>query len=308
MYVPYCLSSIEIHLRSSRDNRDFFISLQQQLAIMSLNGEPRKVASIVTAADYEQLHEHYDFAATVAGDTTNTPNAATATNDAAAAPAAVPTSWQGRMVQKYQAQLNRDYVLADMTTRPGQLGLRWRTREEVASGLGSMTCGNKHCRSQQVKSSLRYSRREELDLYNISSGGTTIGSEAQELKRLRRVPHGLLQRDFLVPFTYTHKGEKKTQEVRLRLCLRCSRRLWLARGEREPARVIRRLWQDEIALAEGNPSSSRPRTKDDDVEKDVSKKRRWTKDDFIEKDVSKKRRKGIREKCKREEKKQKKGK
>lgn len=54
------------------------------------------------------------------------------------------TSWQDRMVKKYDASLYREYAIADLT-RSNRLGLRWRTRQEVESGRGERTCGNRTC-------------------------------------------------------------------------------------------------------------------------------------------------------------------
>lgn len=53
-------------------------------------------------------------------------------------------SWEDRMVERYNTGLYREFALADLS-RPGQLGLRWRTRQEVLNGRGERSCGNKRC-------------------------------------------------------------------------------------------------------------------------------------------------------------------
>lgn len=55
-----------------------------------------------------------------------------------------PTTWQDRMVERYHAGLYKEFALADLS-RPGKLGLRWRTQQEVVQGRGEKSCGNKRC-------------------------------------------------------------------------------------------------------------------------------------------------------------------
>lgn len=59
------------------------------------------------------------------------------------------SSWQDRMVQNYNEGLYKEFALADLS-RPGKLGLRWRTRQEVEAARGERTCGNKICHSDAV--------------------------------------------------------------------------------------------------------------------------------------------------------------
>jgi protein FRA10AC1 len=84
-----------------------------------MSGKPR---NIISEADKAVLEQNYEF---------------------------VPeekktTSWQDRMVERYHAGLYKEFALADLS-RPGKLGLRWRTRQEVVQGRGERSCGNKSC-------------------------------------------------------------------------------------------------------------------------------------------------------------------
>ncbi|KAG7356110.1 folate-sensitive fragile site-like protein [Nitzschia inconspicua] len=89
-----------------------------------------------------------------------------------------------RMVQSYHDNLYKEYALADLSRGPGQIGLRWRTRQEVVDGRGERTCGNKLCTKQQER-----------------NNGPLITLE--------------------VPFAYQEHGVKKKELVKLRLCPAC---------------------------------------------------------------------------------------
>ncbi|RYH02471.1 hypothetical protein EON65_47870 [archaeon] len=55
-------------------------------------------------------------------------------------------SWQTRMARRYYDQLYKEYAIIDLSRAElGQIGLRWRTKEEVVSGKGQSYCSNKRC-------------------------------------------------------------------------------------------------------------------------------------------------------------------
>ena len=89
------------------------------------------------------------------------------------------------MVQQYHSHLYKEYVLADLTTRPGQVGLQWRTRAEVESGRGHTTCGNKFCRCTSC--SPENSSKTDLLLRNYFSSAIS-NSEFEERKLLENIP------------------------------------------------------------------------------------------------------------------------
>jgi protein FRA10AC1 len=165
--------------------------------------QPRKICNVISALDHDELKRHYMFV----------PEADSTT-----------CTWQQRMVNHYHSHLYKEYVLADLS-RPGQVGLRWRTEQEVQNGRGHATCGNKHCGhgpgSPQSSSSVL------LATYYQSS----LPSSGEEERRLlEKIPHGLGLHDYEVPFTYTEHGQNKTELVKLRLCLRCAPLLFASRG------------------------------------------------------------------------------
>eukprot|EP00980_Cylindrotheca_fusiformis_P009909 scaffold2194_cov130-Cylindrotheca_fusiformis.AAC.5 len=81
--------------------------------------------NIVSAADHALLEDKYEFIPSEKK----------------------PNSWQDRMVERYHNGLYKEFALADLT-RPGKIGLRWRTKQEVIQGRGEKTCGNKKCQSK----------------------------------------------------------------------------------------------------------------------------------------------------------------
>jgi protein FRA10AC1 len=158
---------------------------------------------VTSAADHEELKQHYTFV----------PEAASG------------TTWQQRMVKHYHSHLYKEYVLADLT-RPGQVGLRWRTEQEVQNGRGHTTCGNKHCPAGLAKKDPQ-SSSSLLATYYQSSRTSSV---EEEKRLLEKIPHGLGLHDYEVPFTYTEHGQIKTELVKLRLCLQCAPLLFASRG------------------------------------------------------------------------------
>jgi protein FRA10AC1 len=158
----------------------------------------RKIINLTSAADHAELEKHYTF---VPSDEKK-------------------NTWQERMLNHYHSHLYKEYVLADMSRAPSQLGLRWRTQQEVQNGRGHATCGNKHCPGGSARKSL--SKAAQLLLESYYQSPHQPESEEEEEKLLARLPHGAGLHDYEVPFTYIEQGETKTELVKLRLCLRCS--------------------------------------------------------------------------------------
>lgn len=187
----------------------------------------RKITNLTSAADHAELEKHYTF---VPSDQKK-------------------NTWQERMVNQYHSHLYKEYVLADMTRAPAQLGLRWRTKQEVQNGRGHTSCGNKLCPSGSETKSLSTAAKLLLESYYQSPNQ----SESNEEERLlARLPHGIGLNDYEVPFTYAEQGEAKTEFVKLRLCLRCSPLLF--KGGALDARRARRKLNDHADNAHDNES------------------------------------------------------
>ncbi|GAX28891.1 protein FRA10AC1 [Fistulifera solaris] len=184
----------------------------------------KRPLSIITEADRAALEEHYEF---IPSENKNEMS-----------------SWQQRMVQHYHQHLYKEYALADFTRKP-QLGLRWRTKTEVESGRGSVTCGNKHCPAPPIPMDPREEKRALEMLQSTSQ------SEAQAV--IAGIPAGLLMRNFEVPFTYQERNEEKQELVKLHLCLRCSMLLFECRKETDPALAVYESW---MSLEEQDPAGT----------------------------------------------------
>lgn len=99
-----------------------------------------KLKNIVSEADREILRQKYEFVQS--SSTQSEKGESKKTSD-----------WQDRMVQRYNDNLYKEFALADIS-RPGQLGLRWRTQQEVIGGRGETSCGNKRCLNSEDLSTL----------------------------------------------------------------------------------------------------------------------------------------------------------
>jgi protein FRA10AC1 len=157
------------------------------------------------------------------------------------------------MVHHYHEQLYKDYVLADLTRASNkQIGLRWRTQTEVQAWKGSESCGNKHCPSHQQETTIDGEfEREALSTY--LEGDSLAQAEREERALLKKLPYGILLTNFEVPFTYPEDNQNKTELVKLRLCARCTPRLFVSKGEASPfiaARRARLNKSDEVVSNE----------------------------------------------------------
>ncbi len=143
----------------------------------------RRMKNIVTAADHATIQEHYSFLPREPSGSHQRESSRTTDGSASRGQTAhTESSWQGRMVEKYHQHLFKEFALADLSV-PGRIGLRWRTREEVLSGRGERTCGNKRCKNSHVS----------ID--------------------------GLVTLE--VPFAYAEHGIRKKELVKLKLCASC---------------------------------------------------------------------------------------
>lgn len=55
-------------------------------------------------------------------------------------------SWEQRLALRYYRKLFKEYCIADLTRyKENKIALRWRTEEEVVTGIGQFQCGSRHC-------------------------------------------------------------------------------------------------------------------------------------------------------------------
>jgi len=118
--------------------------------------------------------------------------------------------WQERMVKRYHDHLYKEYALADLSV-PGRIGLRWRTRDEVVSGRGDRTCGNKRCREGSTNNTNTTN--------TISTTTTTTANGSDNNGNNNGNGNNLVTLE--VPFSYCEHGVHKKELVKLKLCLNC---------------------------------------------------------------------------------------
>lgn len=101
----------------------------------SPRSRPGHLAAVVEMAlqisDVEALKEYHQFLRDDDADATE-----------------VQRDWRARMARKYYDQLYKEYAIIDLSrSEEGQVGLRWRTKEEVLAGRGHFYCAAKGCTS-----------------------------------------------------------------------------------------------------------------------------------------------------------------
>lgn len=240
----------------------------------------RKLRNVCTASDYDELRKAYRFVPEP--------------------PSEGSSNWQERMARRYESHLYREFVLADLTRHQmGQIGLRWRTKDEVCSGKGFDTCGNKHCPSYRSpdgsgfrdieaarRASLSRASEESMRRYlglqeqkdkvsNQASRATHRDcvkdacreeEEEEEMNALSQLPYGSGLADYEVPFTYVEQGVSKTELVKLRLCLRCAPLLFSGRGGSLGAKRAR----SDLMMKKLPVSTTKQEKNEDDDDEDAS--------------------------------------
>jgi protein FRA10AC1 len=163
--------------------------------------DPPKVKNIVCEADHQTLRESYSFLPPTTSSSTSLslsqPQPQPQQNKEQSNLPIFTSTWQDRMVQSYHDHLYKEYALADLSRGPGQqIGLRWRTKQEVIDGRGERTCGNKHCSSLPARQ-------------NNNNNNNINNNDSMPLMTLE------------VPFSYQERGVQKMELVKLRLCPVC---------------------------------------------------------------------------------------
>lgn len=85
-------------------------------------------------------------------------------------------TWEQQLAKRYWHRLFKEYVLADLSRyREGDIGLRWRTEQEVLNGRGQFSCGNKACNRRDVP----------LTSYELHFGYIEHGEAREALVKVR---------------------------------------------------------------------------------------------------------------------------
>ena len=236
--------------------------------------QKRKPLDVATAADYQELQRAYQFIQDENGGAEGKGKKHARTHDAKRPLSStkiktVPTTWQERMAKQYHSHLYKSHVVADLTRyQTNQIGLRWRTKQEVMVGKGVDTCGNKHCpcyyytnsesdgKGQDIRRPVEeivqwrhlVKNRTILSSYAVKSAPLSNSNpmvtshdeeEEEETKQLQLIPHGLGLFAYQVHFSYVEQGKRKDELVKLILCLRCAPMVFWNKGGAMTARLTR---------------------------------------------------------------------
>ena len=132
--------------------------------------------------------------------------------------------------------LSHSNVFSSELTNPGymlfirQFALRWRTEEEVLSGLGETTCGNTRCQHHFAP--------------RFQGGGSKSSLTTLEL-----------------PFSYVEQGENKSALVKVALCQKCVKKLmWKRQKEKATTELDLQTSSSEV-IGAGNDDEEDPLAK-----------------------------------------------
>ncbi|SCZ98459.1 BZ3500_MvSof-1268-A1-R1_Chr7-1g09153 [Microbotryum saponariae] len=171
---------------------------------------------------------------------------------------APPMSWEDQLAEKYYQSLFREFALVELKHyKTGAIALRWRTEEEVISGIGNLTCAALRCEYHQPDPTL-------------SNDLTSFDPDA-EGEELPLVSTRLTEQETW--FGYMEEGIKKSALVKVVLCKRCGRKLKKGRE------VAKRMREGTSAGAEEASCSAKDRGErqdhiddDEDDEEDFAPK------------------------------------
>ncbi|XP_077497368.1 protein FRA10AC1 homolog [Amblyomma americanum] len=58
-----------------------------------------------------------------------------------------PPTWEKQLAKRYYDKLFKEYCICDLTFyKANKIAMRWRTEQEVISGKGQFSCGDRHCK------------------------------------------------------------------------------------------------------------------------------------------------------------------
>ncbi|XP_035262146.1 protein FRA10AC1 [Anguilla anguilla] len=109
-------------------------------------------------------------------------------------------SWEKELAKKYHDKLFKEYCIADLSRyKENKFGFRWRVENEVVSGKGQFSCGNKRCEKQ-----------EGLKSWEVNFAYVELGEKRNALVKLRLCP------ECSYKLNYHHKRKEVKSKKRKR--------------------------------------------------------------------------------------------
>lgn len=88
-------------------------------------------------------------------------------------------SWEQRLALRYYRKLFKEYCIADLSRyKENKIALRWRTEQEVVTGLGQFQCGSRHC-----------GERDGLRSWEVNFKYIEQGAEQNALVKVSKILH-----------------------------------------------------------------------------------------------------------------------
>ncbi|XP_020810154.1 protein FRA10AC1 [Drosophila serrata] len=108
-------------------------------------------------------------------------------------------SWEQRLALRYYKKLFKEYCIADLSRyMENKIALRWRTEQEVVTGIGQFQCGSRHC-----------GERSDLRSWEVNFKYIENGAPRNALVKVRLCPTHTEQLNYR-----TKKKEYKKQRRR----------------------------------------------------------------------------------------------
>ncbi|BGP61522.1 hypothetical protein NBRC10512v2_002841 [Rhodotorula toruloides] len=120
-------------------------------------------------------------------------------------------TWEDQLAYKYYETLFKEFAVVNLKHyKSGAIALRWRTEDEVLSGIGHLTCGSLRCRYHEPSPSMLASLEDPDVPPDPESTAPLVETTLEELE---------------MPFGYLEGGVKKTTLVKVVLCRECAKKL-----------------------------------------------------------------------------------
>lgn len=111
-----------------------------------------------------------------------------------------PDTWEEKLAKKYYDKLFKEYCICDLTYyKENKVAMRWQTEQELLSGKGQFSCGEKHC-----------SETESLRTWEVNFGYIEDGTKKNALVKLRLCPECSRK------LNYRHKRREIKKKVSLK--------------------------------------------------------------------------------------------
>ncbi|GAA5966209.1 hypothetical protein JCM8115_006409 [Rhodotorula mucilaginosa] len=148
--------------------------------------------------------------------------------------------WEDQLASKFYDSLFKEYAVVNLKHyKSGAVALRWRTEEEVLSGIGHLTCGSLRCRYHEPSPSIVAAQQQQQADDASSIFTTTTEADLAPLAADPDSETPLVEarlEELEMPFGYLEQGVKKSVLVKVVLCRECAKKL---RYGRQKARELR---------------------------------------------------------------------